>query len=165
MADVGNKIRKRIQDIANATNKEKTTELAANISKAPRAKDAQINSITAQVKLLTNAIALLMKSLANKENNGGGGNGGRRNGVDSGSCQGGQKLCFTRNMGSYCWSHGHHPVGTKHNSNTYTQKKDGHKDNATTTNCMGSSYFWSQANSVRPSQQDQASYKGKSDPR
>jgi hypothetical protein len=46
MADVSNKIRKYIQDIASATiaNKERTAELAANISKASRAKDAQIKS-------------------------------------------------------------------------------------------------------------------------
>ena len=48
MADVGNKIRKYIQEIASATvaDKERTTELAANISDATKAKDAQIDSIT-----------------------------------------------------------------------------------------------------------------------
>jgi hypothetical protein len=59
IADVGNKISKYIQDIAGATieDKERTAELAANISKASRAKDAQIDSITAQIKLLTNTVA------------------------------------------------------------------------------------------------------------
>ena len=49
MADVGDKIRKYIQEIASATvaDKERTAELAANISDATKAKDAQIESITA----------------------------------------------------------------------------------------------------------------------
>ncbi len=44
MAHVGNKIRKCIQDVPSATlaNKERTAELAANISEVSRAKDAQI---------------------------------------------------------------------------------------------------------------------------
>jgi hypothetical protein len=89
MADMGDKIRKYIQDIASATvaDKERTAENLANVSKASRAKDAQIDSITAQIKLLTDTIPLLSKSLANKENNGsggnvGGGNGSGRNGGD-----------------------------------------------------------------------------------
>jgi hypothetical protein len=35
------------------------------------------------------------------------------------------------NMGSYCWSHGHHPVRAKHDSIMCTHKKGGHKDDAT----------------------------------
>jgi hypothetical protein len=71
MAGMGNKIRKYIQDIASATvaDKERTAENLANISKASRAKDAQIDSITAQIKLLTNTVALLSKLLANKDIN------------------------------------------------------------------------------------------------
>ena len=78
MADVGDKIRKYIQEIASATvaDKERTAELAANISDATKAKDAQINIITMQIKLLTDTVALLSQSIANKENNGGGGGSG-----------------------------------------------------------------------------------------
>ncbi len=69
---------------------------------------------------------------------------------------------FSRNMGSYCWSHGHHPVSAKHDSNNCTNKKNGHKDKATTTNCMGGDNFWPWENRVKPSQHNHASYKGKS---
>jgi hypothetical protein len=98
MADVGNKIRKYIQDIASATvaGKEMTAENLDNISKASRENDAQIDSITAQIKLLTNTIALLSKLLANKENNGsrgnvGKGNGSRRNSGEGSGLGGKQK--------------------------------------------------------------------------
>jgi hypothetical protein len=148
MADVGDKIRKYIREIASAT----------NISNATKAKDAQINSITAQIKLLTNIVALLSHSTANKENNGGGAGGGGGCGGES------QEFRYTRNMGGYCWSHDHHPVGAKHNSSACTQKKDGHQDAATATNCMGGEKFWPIANRVRPSQQEHTSYKGKSAP-
>ncbi len=66
---MGDKIRKYVQDIASATiiDKERTAEKLTNISKASMAKDAQIDSITAQRKPLTDTIAHLSKSLANKE--------------------------------------------------------------------------------------------------
>jgi hypothetical protein len=130
MADVGNKIRKYIQDIANATvaNKERTAENIANISKVSREKDAQIDNITAQIKLLADTITLLSKVLANKENNGSGGNGSigngsGRNGRDSGGLGGKRVFISTSNMGSYCWSHGYHPGGVMHESHTCTYKK------------------------------------------
>jgi hypothetical protein len=98
MADVGNEIRKYIQDIASATvtDKERTAENLVNISEASMAKYAQIDSITAQIKLLTNTVALLSKLLANKENNGSGenvgrGNGSRRNGGEGSGLGGKQK--------------------------------------------------------------------------
>ena len=87
----------------------------------------------AQIKLLTNTIALLLKSLANKENksSGGdvsGGNGSRRNGSNSGSLGGRCVFHHTGDMGScYCWIHGHHPVGAKHDSHNCTNKKEGTK--------------------------------------
>jgi hypothetical protein len=168
VANVGDKIQKYIQEIASTTvaNKAKTAELAANISKVTKAKDAQIDSITAQIKLLTNTVALLSKSLANKENNrsniGGGGSSGSGGGGSGGSGLGGiHKFRYTRNMGSYCWSHGHPPVGVKQDSITCTHKKDGHKNGATATNCMGGDNFWPRKYKVKPSQQEHASYKGK----
>jgi len=159
MADVGDEIRKYIQEIARATvaDKERTAELAANISDATNAKDAQIDSITAQIKLLMDTVALLSQSIANKENIGGGGGGGAGGGAL-------REFKYTRNMGSYCWSHGHHPVGAKHDSSTCTHKKTGHQDAATATNRMGGDNFWPGANRVKPSQQEHASYKGKSAP-
>jgi hypothetical protein len=51
MTDMGNEMRKYIQDITSATiaDKGRTAENLANISKASRPKDAQIDSITAQI--------------------------------------------------------------------------------------------------------------------
>ena len=167
VADVGDEIRKYIQEIASATvaDKEKTAEMAANMSEAAKAKDAQIDSITAQIKLLTDTVALLSRSLANKENNGGGGGGGNGgSGGGGGGLGGGREFKYTRNMGNYCWSHGHHPVGAKHDSSACTHKKEGHQDAATATNRMGGDKFWPGANKVKPSQQGHASYKGKSAP-
>ncbi len=170
---MGDKIQKYIQKIASATvtNNAKTAELAANISKATKAKDAQIDSITAQIKLLTDMVAPLLKSLANKENNGSNSGGGSSSGGSSGGGSSGSgglggahKFRYTHNMGNYCWSHGHHPVGMKHDSITCTHKKGGHKDGATATNCMGGDNFWPRKYKVKPSQQEHASYKGKSAP-
>jgi hypothetical protein len=168
MAVVGDKIRKYIKDIASATvaDKERTAENLANISKASRAKDAQIDSITAQIKLLTNTVALLSKSLANKDNgsrgNVGGGNGSGGNGGDGSGLGGKPKWNPTRNMGNYCWSCGHHSVGVRHDSHTCNFKKEGHKDDAIATNHMGSNNFWLQENRGKPSQHNHISYKGKS---
>jgi hypothetical protein len=52
----------------------------------------------------------------------------------------------------------------KHDSVTCTHKKDGYKDGATATNCMGGENFWPRKYKVKPSQQEHASYKGKSAP-
>ncbi len=171
VANVGNKIRKYIQEIASATvaDKAKTAELAANISKATKAKDAQINNITAQINLLTDMVALLSKSLANKENNdsnsGSGGISGSGSGGSSGGGLGGvHNFRYTRNMGNYCWSCSHHPVGVKHNSITCTHKKDEHKDGTTATNCIGGDNIWPRKYKVKPSQQEHTSYKGKPTP-
>jgi hypothetical protein len=94
-----------------------------------------------------------------EDSNTGGSNGGNGGGL-GGRCN----FRFPCNMGSYCWSHDHHPIEAKHESITCTHKKDGHKDNATATNHMGSNNFWPQANWVMPSQHDHTSYKGKSAP-
>ena len=129
MADVGNKIRKYIQDIASATaaNKEQTSELAANVHKSEQIKDAQIAAMTTQIKMLADAMAVLTKSIESKETNGGGGGGS--GGGNGGGCSGGGSdpgnhiFRFPWNMGKYCWSYGHHPVGAKHDSHTCTHKK------------------------------------------
>ena len=67
-----------------------------------------------------------------------------------------------QNMGNYCWSCGHHPVGMKHGSHICIRTKEGHKDKASATNRMGGNNFWLQENRVKPSQHDHASYNGKS---
>jgi hypothetical protein len=55
MADVGDKIRKYIQEIASATvaDKEKSAEWAANMNESAKKKDAKINAMTMQIKILT----------------------------------------------------------------------------------------------------------------
>jgi hypothetical protein len=68
---------------------------------------------------------------------------------------------WTHNMGGYCWSHGHHPGGVKHNSSACTKKKDGHKADATATKYQGGDNFWPNINKVKELQQNHPSFKEK----
>ena len=65
MADVGGKIRKYIQNIASATaaDKERTTKLAANVHQSEQIQDTQIAAMTAQIKMLADAMAVLHQKL------------------------------------------------------------------------------------------------------
>jgi hypothetical protein len=65
-ADVGDNIRRYIQEIVTAAAAEKVS--AASISNTHRAKDAQIAVMTMQNKILTDAIAALTMTMSNKEN-------------------------------------------------------------------------------------------------
>ena len=119
IADVGDAIRKYIQEIASASvaSNEKATKFAANVSKESKAKDAQFQAMTAQIQALTNTIATLSTAIAAaaKENGGGGGRGGGGGGGSGGGgggdggrcdcCCGGNKRTFkfTCNMGAYCY--------------------------------------------------------------
>ncbi len=147
--------------------------MAANISKEAKAKDDQPKVMMAPIKALTNTVATLSTAITaaakeNKDpNNGGGGGGGggggrdRSHGVrnrDEGAFR------YTRNMGGYCWTHGHYPVGINHTSAMCTQKCDNHNASATATNCMGGCMFWPGVTRVRPSQQDHQRYNKKSAP-
>ncbi len=132
-ADLGNELQKYIQEFASAAAAEK--ESAANISEITKAKDAQILALTAQIKTLMDAFAALTKSLTNKDNvppN----TGNTNNGTTP------RAFHWMRNMGAYCWLHGHHLVGTKHTSCACMKKKEGHINNATATNCQGKDNFW-----------------------
>jgi hypothetical protein len=93
MADVGNEIRKYIQEIASASvaSNEKVAEFAANVSKESKAKDAQLQAMTAQIQALTCTVATLSTAIANAANAngggdscGGGGGGGGGNGGHGG---------------------------------------------------------------------------------
>ncbi len=64
VADVGDELRRYIQEIATAAAAEK--ESAANIGKASRAKDAHIATMTSQIKSLTNAVAALPQAWPTK---------------------------------------------------------------------------------------------------
>jgi hypothetical protein len=143
--------------------------------------------MTAQIQALTNTVATLSTQIAAaaKEHggggsgNGGGGGGGGGGGSgssgsgrsggggggsgSSGSGNGNARTFFhTRNMGAYCYSCGHHPVGVNHTSVTCTRKRDDHNDLATADHRFGGSNFWPGLNRVKPSQQDHPTYKGKS---
>jgi hypothetical protein len=152
-------------------------EWAANVSKQAKAKDAQINAMAAHIQALANTVATLSKAIttAAKENlnpNPGGGDGGG-NGVggnSGGGNSGGNNSNglpfhqFTCNTGGYCFPCGYHPVGTNHTSATCKQKRQGHNDSATATNCMNDSTRWLGIRQVTPSQHDHPSYKGQSAP-
>jgi len=155
-ADVGDELRRYIQQIATAASADK--ESAANISEAARAKDSQITTMTSQIKSLTDAVAALTASMANKENAAPNSNRVR----DERDRNTG--FTYKRNMGGYCWSHGHHPVGVNHTSATCTQKKQGHCDNATATNRKNGDNFWPPMERVKQSQKEHDSYKGKTAP-
>jgi hypothetical protein len=66
MADVGDEIRKYIQEIASASvvSNEKAAEFAANVSEESKAKDAQFQAMTAQIQALTNTVATLSTQIA-----------------------------------------------------------------------------------------------------
>jgi hypothetical protein len=126
MANYGNKLREWIQQIAsNCTN----NEFAVNTQATKK-----IASMEAEIKKLTAAI----NQMANKSNNGKNVNPNK----SSGNCKGrrpqNKKQC---NMGGYCHSHGYHPVGANHTSANCSWKKDGHKDEATSTNTLGGDTF------------------------
>jgi hypothetical protein len=164
MTDVGNEIRKFIQEIASASvaSNKKTAEWAANVSKESKAKGAQLQAMTAQIQALTNTLATLPTAIvaAAKENGDGSGNGGSSGGGGGGG--GERTFKFMHNMGAYCSMHGHRPIGPNHTSATCTHKRKGHNNIATADHRFGGSNFWPGLSKVKSSQHDHVSYKGKS---
>ena len=162
MADVGDEIRKYIQEIASASvaSNEKTAEFAANVSKESKAKDAQLQAMTAQIQALTSTVVTLSTAIANaaKVNKDGGGGGDRGGGGGGGK----RMFKFTRNIGAYCYTCGHHPVGANHTSVTCTKKCEGHINLATAHHWFGGCNFWPGLSKVKSSQHDHPKYKGKS---
>jgi hypothetical protein len=120
--------------------------------------------MTAQIKSLTNTVATLSTQISAAAKGGGGGSGGGGSGGGGSGGGGGNKRIykFTRNMGAYCYSCGHHPVGVNHTSVTCNRKHDDHNDLATADHRFGGSNFWPGPNKVKSSQQDHPKYKGKS---
>jgi hypothetical protein len=89
--------------------------------------------MASQIKSLAKAVALLTKSLANKEN--------KPNNRPTGSdCQA-RQYTKPQSMGCYCWLHGFHPAGVNHTSTTCNLKKEGHDTTATWTNRVGGCLF------------------------
>jgi hypothetical protein len=123
MADVGNKIWIYIKEITSASvaSNKKKAKWAANVSKEFKAKDAQLQAITAQIQTLTNTVATLSTAIVAAAKQGGGGGGSSSSGNNIGG--GGERTFkFTGPMGAYCSTHGHHPVGVNHTSATCTHK-------------------------------------------
>jgi len=92
MADVGDEIRKYIQEIASPSvaSNEKAAEFAANISEESKAKDAQLQAMTAQIQALTSTVVTLSTAIANAAKaNGGSGSGGGSSGGNGGHGHGG----------------------------------------------------------------------------
>jgi len=171
MAAVSDEIRKYIQEIASTTvaSNKKAAEFAANVSEESKAKDAQFQAMTSQIQALTNTVATLSTVIAAVAKNGDGGSGsgagGGSGGGGGGSGGGGggeRTFKFARNMGAYCSTHDHQPVGMNHTSAACTYKRKGHNDLATANHCFGGSNFWPGLSKDKPSQQDHVCYKGKS---
>jgi hypothetical protein len=145
-ADKGDELRKYITQIAAAAvaKEEKHNEIAASIRDTTKKKT---DEMAAQLKSLHDAVAKLTLALANK-----------------GRDREKKPYAKTRCMGAYCWSHGWHPVGENHTSETCHHRKEGHKANATFANIMGGSQIWPARDRVMPSQQTHATFAGKSKP-
>jgi hypothetical protein len=153
MADVGDKIRKYIQQLASAG--------AANMTDT--ANNAQMKkklaTMEAESKKLTATIATMTAKMSNNEN---------RN-PNIGANRDGGRECVTRwpqmtrlrNMGAYCHLHGFHPVGANHDSTTCNRKKDGHNSAATWTNCLSGNTCWPCAKRVVIKQHKHPTWKGK----
>jgi len=118
--------------------------------------------MTAQIQALTNTVATLSTAIAAvAKENGGGGGGGGGGGSGGGGGGGGHERTFkfTRNMGAYCYSCGHHPIGGNHTSITCTRQRDDHNDLLTANHRFGGSNFWPGLSKVKSSQQDHPKYK------
>jgi len=155
MADIGDKIREYITNLASAS-AGAAQEQAANIM----GKMNQFDTMAVQIKALTDAVAKLVDAKENKDPNTGGGEGKNRD------CKS-RRLQMTklRNMGAYCHSHGFHPVGADHDSVNCSWKKSEHKTKATWGNCLDGDMFWPSSKRVAIEQQDHPTWKGKVAPK
>jgi hypothetical protein len=118
-AEQGNELREYMAKIAATTVacKEQQDELTTNLQNSANAKTKEIEVMAIQIKSLTKAVAILTKSLANKEN--------KPSSRPTGGGRQARKYTKPQSMGCYCWSHGFHPEGMNHTSATCTGKKRG----------------------------------------
>jgi hypothetical protein len=123
MADVGNKIREYIQQLASAG----AANATDTVDNAQMKK--KLATMEAEIKKLTATIAAMTAKMSNNEN--------RDSNIGANRDSGRERvtrwpqMTRLRNMGAYCHSHGFHPVGANHDSTTCNQKKDGHNSAAT----------------------------------
>jgi hypothetical protein len=157
LADCGDKIRDYIANIVSAA--VGNSDHAANT----QATHTQFKAMLAQIKALIDAIAKLMakKSSAELDSENVNPNTHGKNSGNSGRTSCKPQMESLHNMGTYCHSHGFHPVGHNHNSKTCTHKLDSHKDNATWTDRLEGNMYWSIAKRVTIEQQNNTKWKGK----
>jgi hypothetical protein len=86
-----------------------------------------------------------------------GGGGSGSTGGSSGKKPWKKSLC----MGGYCWFHGYHPCDDNNTSTTCIFKKDGHKNDATFVNNMGSNNYWPPVHCIIDSQKTHLTFAGK----
>ncbi len=112
--------------------------------------------MASQIKSLIKAIALLTKSLANKEN--------KPSNRPTGSNRQARQYTKPQSMGCYCWLHGFHPAGVNHMSAMSKWKKEGQDATATWTNRLGGCLLWPPPIRVKVEDQAHTTYAGKTDP-
>ena len=159
MADLGDEIKEYIAKLASTsiTN----NDALANIRDTVRTKNSQIEAMAAQLKLLSDTVALLAKNVKPSDENRDPNSRGRSRGARGGQSQ---QMTKPRNMGAYCWTHGFNPVGVTHDSKTCEFKKEGHRNDATYSNRYEGNTYWPVAMRVAVDQQNHAAWKDKSKP-
>jgi hypothetical protein len=159
MADLGDKIKDYIAKLASTS--VTNNDVLANIRDTVRTKDSQIEVMAAQLKLLSDTVALLAKNAKPTDENRDPNSRGRSRGARGGQSQQMTKL---HNIGAYCWTHGFYPVGVTQDSKTCDFKKDGHRDNATYSNCYEGNTYWSVTLHVAIDQQNHVAWTNMSKP-
>ncbi len=159
MADLGDEIKDYIAKLASTS--VTNNDALANIRDTVRTKDSQIEAMAAQLKLLSDTVALLAKNAKHTNENRDPNSRGRSRGARGGQSQ---QMTKPRNMGAYCWMHGFHPVGVTHDSKTCEFKKDGHRDDATYSNRYEGNTYWPAATRVAIDQQNHTAWKNMSKP-
>jgi hypothetical protein len=150
LVDVGNELRKYINQIA-AANAEQKEVTAANIG------NNKDSGLAADVKQLTEALAQWTKMVTDKENK-------PPSNINTGGRRSNKQYTGVRSMGAYCSSHGYHPAKMGHTSTMRKYKKEGHNNAAVWGNILGGNDHWPATTCIAIVQQDHATYKNKSKP-
>jgi hypothetical protein len=156
MADVGNELREYIQQIASA-GVANAMETANNL----QTKD-KLATMEAEIKKMTATIAAMSAMMGNNKNRDPNSNAKADGNKDCKSRR--PQMKKLRNMGTYCHSHGFHPVGADHDSTTCSWQKAGHNSAATWSNQLGGDTFWPTTKCIAIEQHDHPSWKGKAAP-
>jgi hypothetical protein len=158
MAKIGNEIKDYIAKLASASIN--NNNALANIRDTVRTKDAQIDAMAMQFKLLADTVALLAKSIKPGDEN----HGPNRSRSHGARGRQDKRLTKLRNMGGYCWTHGFHPIRVAHNSKNCKYKEEGHHNDVTNNNQFDGSMYWPIALPIAREQQNHAAWKDKAKP-